>query len=126
MTSPTQRSLALIKQSGWTAQIVEHWNAYAKVRVDLFDCIDIVVLTGYSILGIQTTSDSNLSARVKKALESPKIKLWLESGGCFECWGWGKKGPKGKRKLWTLRSISFSIVENLIVAAYPTNELADS
>ena len=27
MSSPTVRSLALLRSTGWTVQVVEHWNA---------------------------------------------------------------------------------------------------
>jgi|ERR1051326_3020253 hypothetical protein len=126
MTSPTQRSLKLARDSGWTAQIVEKYNSYAKKRIDLFDCIDIVILTGFSILGVQTTSSSNVPARSTKALESPKLKLWLKSGGRFEIWGWGKSGPRGKRKLWTLISQAFELIGDDIVITSTSPKLATS
>ena len=48
-------------------QIVEHWNAFARVRQDLFGIGDIL---GISITGathlLQVTSYSNMGARIKK------------------------------------------------------------
>ena len=100
MSSPTSRSLELLKKDGFSAQVVERWNMYAKVRVDLFGFIDIVGIKEGNICGIQTTSSSNMSARVKKILGIPEAKLWLEAGGKIHVHGWSKKGKAEKRKLW--------------------------
>ena len=105
-TSPTQRALALCRKYGWTAQVVERWNPYARVRQDLFGCIDLVVLDGssYGPLGVQVTSGSGHSARVKKSIAEPRVAEWLRSGARFEVWSFSLRGPRGKRKLWTLRA----------------------
>ncbi len=103
--TPTARSLAKLKADGYTAQVVEKWNPHSKTRLDLFGIIDIIAISAESakILGIQATSGSNVSARMKKALAEPRLATWLMSGGEFEVWGWAKQGPRGKRKTWTLR-----------------------
>jgi len=103
-TSPTQRSLKLLRDEGYTVQVVEKWQAFAKKRVDLFGCIDIIAIkdgvTG--VLGVQTTSGSNLAAREKKARAIPALTTFLDAGNSFELHGWSKKGKAGKRKLWTV------------------------
>lgn len=103
--SPTQRALAHCKKQGWHAQVVERWNPYAKVRHDLFGCIDIVVLDGLGggPLGVQVTSGSNVAARLTKARAEPRITAWLQAPARFEVWGYRKVGPRGKRKVWDLR-----------------------
>lgn len=103
--SPTQRALAHCKKQGWPAQVVERWNPYAKVRHDLFGCIDIVVLDGQGggPLGVQVTSGSHVAARLAKAAAEPRIAAWLVSPARFEVWGYRKVGKVGKRKLWELR-----------------------
>jgi hypothetical protein len=113
VSSPTQRALKECKALGWEAQVVEKWVPQARRRVDLFGCVDIVALghvahardghEGWVLLGIQVTSASNHAARRAKALAEPRIKHWLQAGCRFEVWSYGKKGGKGKRKLWTLR-----------------------
>jgi len=103
MTSPTQRSLVYLKEQGFVAQVVERFNPYAKVRVDLFGFIDIVAVSPFgSIFGIQTTSQENVSTRIKKILAIKEAKIWLEAGGKIVVHGWGKKGKAGARKLWTI------------------------
>lgn len=103
-TSPTQRALAECRAREWQAQVVEYWLAPARRRVDLFGCIDILALDGAKgCLGIQVTSGSGHSARVKKSLAEPRIKAWVAAGNRFEVWSYAKRGPVGKRKVWTLR-----------------------
>lgn len=109
MPSPTQRTLKELRRLGYIAQVVEHWNGWAKKRQDLFGCIDIVALDEYKILGIQCTSGTNVSARIQKALDSHLVYAWLRAGGLFEVWGWRKIGARGRRKLYQVRRVSFSI-----------------
>lgn len=102
--SPTQRSLVLLRELGFTAQVVEKFNFHSKTRLDLFGIIDIIAIhPGAGIFGIQATSGSNHSARRVKSMDEPNLRLWLEAGGRFEVWSWAKKGPRGKRKVWQVR-----------------------
>ena len=105
MSSPTQRSLQYCRKNGWTAGVVEKWNQWAKIRQDLFGCIDMIVIDDLEQgpLAVQATSGSGHAARRKKSIAEPRLKLWLESPARFEIWSWSQRGPKGKRKLWTLR-----------------------
>jgi hypothetical protein len=104
-TSPTQRALAECKRRGWTAQVVERWNPYAKVRQDLFGVIDIVALTPDGIVGIQATGGQggNHAARVAKIAAEPKAQLWKAAGGKLVVWSWALRGARGEAKVWTMR-----------------------
>lgn len=65
--SPTQRVLAHLRKQNFDAiQVVEYWQAFARIRKDLFNFIDIVAIKGGETHGIQATSYSNIGARVKK------------------------------------------------------------
>lgn len=89
--------------------MVEYWNPFAGKRRDLFQCIDIVaVKVGEGVLGIQCTTDSNVSARVEKIQELDEAQVWIESPARLEVWGWAKKGPRGERKVWTVRKVVLS------------------
>ena len=44
-TSPTQLSLKLMKERGYLCQIVERWNAFAKIRQDLFGFVDVLCVS---------------------------------------------------------------------------------
>lgn len=102
--SPTARSLDWLRKNGYTAQVVEKWNAFAKIRIDLFGIIDIVAIKDGEpgVLGIQSTSADNISSRLEKCLASPVLQLWRKTGNRMRIHGWGKRGAKGERKLWTL------------------------
>ena len=104
MSSPTKRTLAELKRRGWTAQVVERYNSFAKRRVDLFGCIDIVVLAPDGILGIQATGGIGSHAHRRAKIEAePRMKEWLAKGGKLQIWSWNKQGARGKRKTWQLR-----------------------
>lgn len=102
MSSPTQRSLDLLRKDGYLAQITEHWNMFAHIRQDLFGFIDIVAIKPGEILAVQTTSRGNTSARIKKIMALSSHEAWLASGGKIQVHGWGKMGKKGKVKHWTV------------------------
>lgn len=112
MSSPTQRSLALLRKEGFVAQVVEKYNPYARVRVDLFGFIDIVAIkkecgkcAGINgVVGVQTTSAAHIMERVRKILSIPESKIWLECGNKIIVHGWSKKGAKDKRKLWSVNT----------------------
>lgn len=124
-TSPTQRTLAYLRKRGEVAQVVERFNQFAKVRQDLFGFIDIVNLRTGAIVGVQCTSGGNVAARVNKILNEcgDVAREWLLAGGRIEVWGWAKRGPRGKRKLWTprvvdvfLRTVTNECVATQIIA----------
>lgn len=110
-TSPTVRSKALLTEMGYAVGIVEHYNYFARRRIDLFGCIDMVAVkaTENGVLAIQTTTSSNVSARLKKAVEIPEVKIWLEAGNRFEVHGWSKRGGRGERKLWDVRRVPLTL-----------------
>ena len=93
MGSPTSRSLERLRKDGYVAQVVERWNPYARVRIDLFGFIDIIVMGKglQGIIGIQATSVGNVSARIKKIYAIPEAKIWLECGNKIYVHGFGKK-----------------------------------
>lgn len=119
--TPTQRTIAELKSLGYVVAIVEKWNPFAKIRQDLFGFIDIVAIkeNQLGVLGIQATSDSNMSARVHKCEANPILKVWLSGGNQCQVWGWGKKGARGKRKTWELRIIPLHVKEDTSNSALP-------
>lgn len=90
--SPTERTLKLLKDRGYTPWIAEHYNAFSKRRHDLYNFIDVVGLhpkeTG--VLAVQTTSGANLAARIQKAELLSNYWKWLASGNDVEFHGWRK------------------------------------
>jgi len=103
-TSPTQRSLKLLRSEGWFCAITERWNQYAKVRQDLFGFIDILAIKSDMTMAVQTTTGDNVSKRIEKIRELQAASLWLESPSrLIVVHGWRKVGKQGDRKLWQCR-----------------------
>ena len=100
--TPTRRTLQMLRKQGATVAVVEKFNPGARVRQDLFGCIDIVALEpGQSgVLGIQATTTSNMAARRHKIALEPRAALWMACGNRLQIIGWAKRGPRGKRKVW--------------------------
>ena len=93
MKTPTQLSLEFLRDQGYTVAITEHWNAFAKIRQDLYGIIDLIAIKSGvpGVLGIQTTSKSNISARVNKSKQNSALLTWYKAGNRFLIHGWGKE-----------------------------------
>ena len=61
--------MGLLRARGYYPRIAESYNAYIQRSRDLCGFIDICALhtKEVGVLGVQTTTSSNLRARVKKA-----------------------------------------------------------
>lgn len=88
--TPTQLTLRHLRDNGWTAEVVEHWNSFAGIRQDLFGIIDVIALNGLETLGVQTTTASNVPARIRKIADSPNIAAIREAGWTIRVHGWAK------------------------------------
>jgi hypothetical protein len=64
--TPTARSLKEMRSRGYVCQVVERWNSFAKVRVDLFGFVDVICVGNGETVAIQATSGDNVSKRVDK------------------------------------------------------------
>lgn len=107
--TPTQRSLKKLRAEGWFCAIVEHWNQYARIRQDLFGFADLIGIKENEAILIQTTSGSNVSARVNKILALRAAELWLTSPTRrIVVHGWAKRGARGKRKEWICREVEIT------------------
>jgi carbonic anhydrase len=103
MSSPTQRSLAKLRADGWLADVVEKWIPMARVRKDLWGFVDILCLRGKEILAVQTTTDSNVSARVNKITNHENVDAVRKAGIAIVVHGW--KRVKGR---WQVRVVDVS------------------
>lgn len=77
-------------------QVVEHWNGWAKIRQDLFGFIDVLCLGDDEIIGVQTTTKSNMNARIKKISDHENVAAVRKSGMRILVHGWYKE--KGRWK----------------------------
>lgn len=103
--SPTQRTLKHLREMGCLAQVTERWNSFARIRQDLFGVVDVLAIApDGTTIAVQTTSGSNVSARVQKIADAPETVFMRKAGWRILVWGW-RKNAKGK---WTLREIDCS------------------
>jgi len=104
--TPTQRTLAKLKALEYRAGIVERFIAPRKIRIDLFNIIDIVAIKPGEILGVQSTGSDFSGHWNKLTIEKAQESLdWIRAGGKLELWGWRKLKAKrgGKRMIWQPR-----------------------
>ena len=118
--SPTSRSLTIVRDKGYLAQVVEHWNPHAHIRQDLYGFVDLLAIHGAPphILAIQACAGASHAARATKIRNHPNLPAVLASGIRVEVWSWAKQGPRGARKLWMLRT-------ETITSPHDTYDLAD-
>jgi hypothetical protein len=67
--SPTQLSLRLLRDDGWLVDVCERWvpnGSLGGSRKDLFGLLDLVALKDDTTMGVQTTSHTNVNARLNK------------------------------------------------------------
>ena len=86
--SPTSKALKWLRESGLHPGVVEHWNAFARKRVDLWGFIDIIAIRdGDPIRYIQVTSWTNVNARIQKILTTQGDKKDPDRKKAFEILG---------------------------------------
>lgn len=108
--SPTENSLAILRAQGYLCWVCEYFNSFTRRRVDMFGAWDIIALRENEVLFVQTTSDSNVSARVKKITENEHTADIRKAGVRLEIHGW-RKAPKvkgGKAQIWKQRVVDLS------------------
>jgi hypothetical protein len=101
VTSPTARSLAHLRADGWHAEVVEQ-TVRAPGRTfkrDLWGFVDILCLRDGERLAVQTTSGTNVAARIRKIADSPLLPLVRSAGIAIHVHGW-RRNAAGK---WVLR-----------------------
>ena len=129
MTSPTQRSLALLRSRGWRATVVEHWNPHACIRQDLLGFGDLLAMRGPSLFGwphpsltckddenraialVQTTTGSNMAARRAKIIAEVRARDWVIAGGRIYLHGWRQIGKANTRRKWECREEQIGLAD---------------
>ena len=106
--SPTQRTLAELRKMGMKVAVVEKWNAFSKVRQDLFGIVDILALDPVrGFVGVQCTGNDFAGHWNKLTVDHAQDCIdWLNTpGGSLELWAWRKVKVKrgGKATTWSPR-----------------------
>ena len=93
-----------MRERGFHAEVVERWIPGANIRRDLFGFIDILCLgDSGELVGVQSTSASNVAARLSKIAESPLVGRCRKAGIRLLVHGWRK--VKGR---WEAREVDVS------------------
>lgn len=87
--TPTQRSLAYLREQGYLVEIVEKWNSFTKTRKDLWGWCDLLAIKRDKVLAVQVTA-SGVAARVKKIQASDTLPRVREAGIAIHVHGWRK------------------------------------
>lgn len=109
--TPTQRTLAYLRDQGMLCAIVERFIPNPKhpgggFRSDFLGFLDIIAIGPDGIVGVQSCG-ADFAAHRRKILEERRVELdaWLEAGGRVMLIGWTKRKIKrgGKAMRWTPR-----------------------
>jgi hypothetical protein len=92
--TPTQRSLAALRELGYLVEVVEKWNSFTRTRKDLWGWADLLAIRRGEVLAVQVTSEG-VANRVKKVTDSETIARVREAGVRIEVHGW-RKNVKGR------------------------------
>ncbi len=113
--SPTARSLALLRKRGAVPGVVERWNPGARVRQDFLGFADIVAVEPGRVgsVAVQACVTGDQAKRLAKICAEARARTWLAAANRIVIHGWAKRGPRGKRKTWTL---SETVVTEEVIA----------
>lgn len=100
--SPSALSMEKLSADGWLADTVERHIPYTRLKKDLFGGFDHLAVRAGEILAVQSTSRSNVSARVNKIRALPHFQVLQASGMQMVVWGWDqdKSGNHRLREVW--------------------------
>lgn len=101
--SPIARTLRYLREQGYRAEVVEKTIPRTFIKKDLWGADILAIKGGSPLLAIQCTSGGNVPVRVQKLKANGHDEVWKSVGATIEVWGWAKRGPRGERKVWTLR-----------------------
>jgi hypothetical protein len=103
MSSPTSRSLEEMRGRGYElVDVVERWIPGANIRKDLFGIGDLLCV-GPGVTVVQTTSASNVAARIAKIANSDAVAPLRRAGIRILVHGWRKVNGR-----WNLREVDVS------------------
>lgn len=110
--SPTQLSREHLEADGYHVEVVEQNIRTGKCvfKRDLWGWGDLLAIRRGEVLAVQTTSDANLSARVRKIEDSPLLPRVREAGIRIVVHGWKAMPAKvgAKAGEWRLREVDLS------------------
>lgn len=111
------KTCEVMRLRGFLIEACQVWNSWSGTRKDLFGLFDYMAVhpEARGIVGVQTSTMTNLSGHVRKAHEQPALVPWLASGGRFVLHMWAKPGHwVAEKRLWTLLEIELGLVDGSV------------
>jgi hypothetical protein len=105
--TPAARSLALLRRSGYRADVVQKWNAHAGVSVDLFGFGDVFAVSDRREpprVIVQATTLDHVAHRLAKARARPELGVCLRAGIVFWVHGWYRRAGRWEVKVVEVRA----------------------
>lgn len=93
-TSPTQLSLKMLRDDGWLVDVTERFIPGANIRKDLYGFGDLLAIKPNQILMVQTTTASNMSARINKIADHENVGRVRDAGIMIHVHGWHQDDKK--------------------------------
>jgi hypothetical protein len=105
----TKLSTRHLRREGWTVDVCQRYIHQIQKSKDLFGFLDIVAVRSNigGVLGIQTTVESKINARLDKILSIPAARVWLAAGNDIQIHGWRKRAGKWAVKVKTVTLAHF-------------------
>lgn len=104
--SPTSRSKKMLEADGYQVWVVEQTIRIPgrTFKRDLFNGFDLLCVKDSETLAVQSSTLSNIGARVKKLAENKYIPHLRKAGWVMKCHGWRLLKKSG----WTPKIIDVS------------------
>lgn len=107
MSSPTQRTLDLLRKRGYRPAVVERWNPHTNIRQDLFGCIDVLAIGNGETIAVQCTSKQNMRSRINKIQDSDALFDMRDAGWRVLVHGWHQPKKKPGTR-WACQEVDIS------------------
>lgn len=123
MSSPTVRTLEILREDGWIADIVERFVSAGERshRKDAFGFGDILAADPVhpKILLVQACATASLANRIDKiarqTYQFENARRWFNAGGLIWVIGWKKYAKPIDRKYWrpTIRVLDMEMLQEI-------------
>lgn len=99
--SPTQKSLRLLRELGYTAEDVTAYGHPASAKwprkKDVLGFADILAFRGVELLAVNATDKTSVAKHKTKYTQLQTLHLWLATGSGFAIHGWDPEADEEAR-----------------------------
>lgn len=95
----TKKTMDLLTKEGYLCAKVEKYNSFCKRMFDLYGFIDVIAIKEGETLAVQSTSRTNIAARVNKITDHENLPMVRKAGWTVHVHGWDKKDNRWRLKV---------------------------